>query len=253
MTSPVASSSKSSAMAAIQLVRSQIFQTSHNPENVRTGAKYLKKRLRGPSMVGYITPSYWAEKEKARYVAAAVGQPMMRLKPGKDGQSQPKGGAITLPEGGIVSSTIMPPAVSARKADNKETQFGTMSSILRNPNFHPAGRPSVYHPSTIPGASSDESTVSPDVLYSAIKDYRASALARNDVPAGFEPVGFGPAGANLGLVSSNKGEGPASYGTFAWLADAHEKTRREEVRVKKIEGRGPPKKGEGRRSQMKRR
>jgi small subunit ribosomal protein S33 len=36
------------------------------------------------------------------------------------------------------------------------------------------------------------------------------------------------------------------------LADAHERTRKEEVRVKRIEGRGPPKKGEGRRSQMKR-
>jgi hypothetical protein len=204
-------------------------------------------------MVGYITPSYWAEKEKARYVAAAAGEPMLRVK-SKDGQSpKPKGGPITLPEGGIMSSSIIPPAVSARKADKSEIQFGTMSSILRNPDFHPAGRPSIYHPSTIPGASPDGGKIPPDVLYSVIKDYRASAAARQDVPEGFEPVGFGPAGANLGLVSSNKGEGPASYGTFAWLADAKEKTRREEVRVKRIEGRGPPKKGEGRRSQMKRR
>jgi len=204
-------------------------------------------------MVAYITPSYWAEKEKARYVAAAAGEPMMRLRPGKDGQIKPKGGVITLPEGGIVSSTIIPPAVSARKADKKEIQFGTMSSILRNPDFHPAGRPSIHHPSTIPGASPDGGKVEADDLYSAIKEYRASALARNDVPEGFEPVGFGPAGANLGLVSNNKGEGPATYGTYAWLADAHEKTRREEVRVKKIEGRGPPEKGKGRRSQMKKR
>jgi hypothetical protein len=143
MASSVASSSKSPAMATIQLVRSQIFQTSHNPENIRTGAKYLKKRLRGPSMVGYITPSYWAEKEKARYVAAAIGEPMMKLKPGKDGQPQPKGGVIALPEGGIVSSTIIPPAVSARKADKKEiptsTPLAALPSIihLRSPAHLP--------------------------------------------------------------------------------------------------------------------
>lgn len=36
--------------------RSAIFQTSFNPTSVRTGAKYLRARLRGPSMVQYYPP-----------------------------------------------------------------------------------------------------------------------------------------------------------------------------------------------------
>jgi hypothetical protein len=37
-------------------VQSQIYQTAYNPDGVRTGAKYLRKRLRGPSMVAYLPP-----------------------------------------------------------------------------------------------------------------------------------------------------------------------------------------------------
>lgn len=37
-------------------LRSSIFQTSYNPTSQRTGAKYLKSRLRGPSMVAYYPP-----------------------------------------------------------------------------------------------------------------------------------------------------------------------------------------------------
>lgn len=196
-------------------------------------------------MVGYVTPSYWAERERERFVAASAGTPLLNRK-GKE-----KGGKVNLPEGGIQSSSVLPAAVAARKAGRSEPLFGKLSDLLRNPDFHPAGRPSPYHPSSVPGVVQGEK-IDPNTLYSAIKDYRASASARGDVPDGFEPVGHGPAGASLGQVSSNKGEGPASYGTFAWLADAHERTRKEEVRVKRIEGRGPPKKGEGRRSQMKR-
>ena len=198
-------------------------------------------------MVGYVMPSYWAERERERVVAASAGTPLLNRK------GEPKGGKVNLPEGGIQSSSLLPAAVKSRQAGKPEPLFGQVSNLLRNPDFHPAGRPSPYHPSTVPGAAPGETNqIDPNTLYSAIKDYRASSAARGDVPEGFEPVGHGPAGASLGQVSSNKGEGPASYGTFAWMADAHERTRREEVRVRKIEGRGPPKKGEGRRSQMKR-
>ena|ERR1700736_3655367 len=40
-------------MNAINQLRCSIFQTSYNPRSVRTGAKYLRARLRGPSMVKY--------------------------------------------------------------------------------------------------------------------------------------------------------------------------------------------------------
>jgi len=42
-----------SRLAALTRLRSIIFQTSYNPTSQRTGAKYLKRRLRGPSMIEY--------------------------------------------------------------------------------------------------------------------------------------------------------------------------------------------------------
>ncbi|CCM04570.1 uncharacterized protein FIBRA_06751 [Fibroporia radiculosa] len=42
-----------SRIAALTRLRCAIFQTSYNPTSVRTGAKYLRARLRGPSMVEY--------------------------------------------------------------------------------------------------------------------------------------------------------------------------------------------------------
>jgi hypothetical protein len=42
-----------SRLAALARLRSTIFQTFYNPTCIRTGAKYLRKRLRGPAMVRY--------------------------------------------------------------------------------------------------------------------------------------------------------------------------------------------------------
>ncbi|KAM6500965.1 Mitochondrial ribosomal subunit S27 domain containing protein [Amanita muscaria] len=42
-----------SRLTALNRLRCAIFQTSYNPTGIRTGAKYLRKRLRGPSMVRY--------------------------------------------------------------------------------------------------------------------------------------------------------------------------------------------------------
>ncbi|KAF8953179.1 mitochondrial ribosomal subunit S27-domain-containing protein [Flammula alnicola] len=47
-----------SRLAALTKLRCSIFQTSYNPESLRTGAKYLRRRLRGPSMVGYYPESF---------------------------------------------------------------------------------------------------------------------------------------------------------------------------------------------------
>lgn len=40
----------------VEKLHCDIFQTSFNPTSVRTGAKYLRGRLRGPSMVDYYPP-----------------------------------------------------------------------------------------------------------------------------------------------------------------------------------------------------
>jgi small subunit ribosomal protein S33 len=42
-----------SRLAALNRIRCSIFQTSYNPTGLRTGAKYLSARLRGPSLVKY--------------------------------------------------------------------------------------------------------------------------------------------------------------------------------------------------------
>ncbi|KAG7442151.1 uncharacterized protein BT62DRAFT_446381 [Guyanagaster necrorhizus] len=42
-----------STLEALTRLQCSIFQTTYNPTRVRTGAKYLRARLRGPSMVKY--------------------------------------------------------------------------------------------------------------------------------------------------------------------------------------------------------
>jgi small subunit ribosomal protein S33 len=42
-----------SRLTALTRLRCAIFQTSYNPTNIRTGGKYLRRRLRGPSMARY--------------------------------------------------------------------------------------------------------------------------------------------------------------------------------------------------------
>ncbi|KIJ63353.1 hypothetical protein HYDPIDRAFT_29607 [Hydnomerulius pinastri MD-312] len=43
----------SGRLTALTKARCAVFQTAYNPTSARTGAKYLRARLRGPSMVQY--------------------------------------------------------------------------------------------------------------------------------------------------------------------------------------------------------
>ncbi|KAI5117407.1 hypothetical protein M0805_004629 [Coniferiporia weirii] len=43
-------------LTALKRLRCSIFQTTYNPNSLRTGAKYLRARLRGPSLVEYYPP-----------------------------------------------------------------------------------------------------------------------------------------------------------------------------------------------------
>ncbi|KAK1220989.1 mitochondral 37S ribosomal protein S27 [Marasmius sp. AFHP31] len=45
-----------SRLAKLTKLRCSIFQTVYNPTGIRTGAKYLRARLRGPSMIHYYPP-----------------------------------------------------------------------------------------------------------------------------------------------------------------------------------------------------
>jgi len=44
------------ALFSLLQTRAQIFQTAFNPTSIRTGAKYLRRRVRGPSMLAYYPP-----------------------------------------------------------------------------------------------------------------------------------------------------------------------------------------------------
>ncbi|KAH8833589.1 mitochondrial ribosomal subunit S27-domain-containing protein [Flagelloscypha sp. PMI_526] len=45
-----------STVAALEQLRCQVFQTSYNPTGIRTGAKYLRRRMRGPALLSYYPP-----------------------------------------------------------------------------------------------------------------------------------------------------------------------------------------------------
>lgn len=45
-----------SSRAALAALRSKVFGTTYNPNNVRTGAKYLRKSLVGAAMLQYYPP-----------------------------------------------------------------------------------------------------------------------------------------------------------------------------------------------------
>jgi Mitochondrial ribosomal subunit S27 len=45
-----------SRLKQLSRLRCSIFQTTYNPSSTRTGAKYLRARLCGPSMVKYYPP-----------------------------------------------------------------------------------------------------------------------------------------------------------------------------------------------------
>lgn len=53
MASTAVSSSRTKTPAVLSELRSSIFGTAHNPTAARTGSKYLRRRLRGPSAVAY--------------------------------------------------------------------------------------------------------------------------------------------------------------------------------------------------------
>ena len=56
-----------SRLATLKQLQCRIFQTSYNPTSIRTGAKYLRARLRGPSMLAYYPQSFNIAQITRRY------------------------------------------------------------------------------------------------------------------------------------------------------------------------------------------
>ncbi|KAH7905476.1 mitochondrial ribosomal subunit S27-domain-containing protein [Hygrophoropsis aurantiaca] len=83
-------------IASLIKTRCAIFQTAYNPTSARTGAKYLRARLRGPSMVKYYPPEVdiaaivrqWPELELINYAEETRLQDVEDKK--KRGKGAPK-------------------------------------------------------------------------------------------------------------------------------------------------------------------
>ncbi|KAI5452018.1 mitochondral 37S ribosomal protein S27 [Naganishia albida] len=183
------------AQEALQLLRCQVFQTTYNPSAVRTGAKYLKKRLRGQAMIDYITPS------PALDIARGTETYAQRIKEGTSSLTK-------------------------------------LRKIMEDPEFRIEGRPTMRSGpwwQTEDPKNPDSKLVNfdKDMFVRAVKDYKAGAPTRGDVAFGFEEVDH-------------------SDVAYDWLRDPTEIVRVKEVAARRAEGRGPPKKGQGKRSQMKR-
>ncbi|KAK4684970.1 small subunit ribosomal protein S33, partial [Tremellales sp. Uapishka_1] len=125
-------------------IRSPIFQTLPNPQNLRTGTKYLRRRLRGPSVAAY---------------------------------------------------------------------YPTLPKLASLNSLHPSNKYAGWQ---------------------GLSVANAHALIGNDV-------------VEAGFVEVERREGAG------WLEDEEERVRSQEVIARRKMGRGPPKKGQGKRSQMKKR
>jgi small subunit ribosomal protein S33 len=53
MATAVAAAPTASRLGALKALQCALFQTAYNPTSARTGAKYLRARLRGPALVRY--------------------------------------------------------------------------------------------------------------------------------------------------------------------------------------------------------
>ncbi|KII89429.1 hypothetical protein PLICRDRAFT_175606 [Plicaturopsis crispa FD-325 SS-3] len=61
-----------SRLLSLTKLRSEVFQTAFNPTSQRTGAKYLRARLRGPSMVKYYPEEVNVAKMKRMFKDAGL-------------------------------------------------------------------------------------------------------------------------------------------------------------------------------------
>jgi small subunit ribosomal protein S33 len=69
-------------LASLTKIRCSIFQTSYNPTSARTGAKYLRGRLRGPGMLKYYPEAIDMAQVQRMYKAAGIlppGAPSINL------------------------------------------------------------------------------------------------------------------------------------------------------------------------------
>lgn len=179
---PVPAPRLQESLAQLRQTQASIYGTSYNPTNARTGAKYLRRALKGQAMLRYISPS----------------------------PQSPQG------------------RNSAR-----------IGKLLEDPRFEIQGRPR-WNEAKYRSADAELKDEDKKVHPSALRRYDREAFAR-DVTT------YRSSAANRGDVPHGFIEAEPSNERYDWLVDANELIRKSEAATRKIEGRGPPKKGELRR------
>lgn len=97
----VASSARRSPGRQLEQFRHKIFQTTSNPQKLRTGAKYLRQRLVGPSMMQYYPPQI--------SVGRILNDPALIQQARRNLQANPHIPNAPRPSNGIQIQTTAPP------------------------------------------------------------------------------------------------------------------------------------------------
>jgi small subunit ribosomal protein S33 len=115
-----------SRIAALTRLRSVVFQTSYNPTSQRTGAKYLKRRLRGPAMVDYYPQqlSIAALNTQFKGLNLIDEDEEQRLQDVADKKKRGKGAPKKAKSAGLLFSLLFPPPklICTFTADSRRAQ-----------------------------------------------------------------------------------------------------------------------------------
>lgn len=200
--------SSSSLHHLLSSLRSPIFNTSHNPTNARTGAKYLKRRLKGPSAINYYPTPINLKKMNSK-------NPFNRYANWEGISNDQFKRSVT------GSSSYAPTSSPTTSTSTSTSATTTSEGTSVNPEGSGEGNVGSV------GKTTEEGGESENKWDNMIWKFQSQMLSKKEiVPPGYTEV------------ERIKGAG--------WLDDAKERLRREEVSLMRMMGRGPPKKGQSR-------
>lgn len=201
---PIQSAVQAQALATVARVRSEVFQTVYNPLNIRNGEKYLRKKLRGPAIMHYYAPELSYRTLNAQTPYNAYAN--------WEGTSEPH----------FKAQAIEDYATAAQ-----QEKWGQSSVLARiKAGEKPAGEEAAENQaegssSAVAAAMEAEGSGAPTMRW---RSSGQQLLNRDEI-----------LGAGFTEVERIPGAG--------WIDDGAERLRREEVQIRRLMGKGPPKKG----------